>query len=83
MWALDETCDCIPPEGYDPCDATYEGAFTQADGTLCPTFEEEPYYDDTYGETSYSDTPWMDEGFGGASAIASATAALAVTSLMF
>ena len=35
-WMMDDTCTCVPAEGEDPCDAVYEGAYTQADGTDCP-----------------------------------------------
>ena len=30
-------CSCMPAADKDPCDAYYEGAFKQADGSDCPT----------------------------------------------
>ena len=40
-WMMDETCSCVPAEGEDPCDMMYDGAFTQADGSDCPTMDME------------------------------------------
>ena len=36
-WMMNETCSCVPAEGEDPCDMMYDGAFTQADGSDCPS----------------------------------------------